>query len=168
MEEKRRTGIVIEIVSKKQCLGKVEQSGKFDKLWIDENSGQITYCVVLPKGRVFDNIVGLKFQIDGSKGDQKENIFFLPWERILEVRTLDGRPIYRNWYLCPKCRRIAKLFLKNYKGVMCRFCGVVIFPEENKKVCISNFEEIFPAEQKETPAIELHYSKDSGFTEEGT
>jgi len=141
--EKRITGIVIEILSKKQSLGKSGGENS-EPLWLDKTNGHITYCIVLPKGRVYDNIIGLKFQIEAREEwnkDEEGNVFYLDWRQILEVRTLDGRVIYRNWYLCPKCRRITKLFLEK-SGPFCRYCECPISRKENREICISQFEEI--------------------------
>ena len=144
MDRRRIIGIVIEISSKKQSLKSGDAN--FENRWLDRDDGHITYCIVLPKGRVYDNIIGLKFQIEAREKEEFnqyeiENVFYLPWEQILEVRTLDGRVIYRNWHLCPKCRRITKLFLKK-KGPFCRYCALPISREKNREICISPLEEI--------------------------
>ena len=129
---KPKTGIVVEILSRKNVLKKkTENSGQ---LKLDGSDGHITHCIVLPRGCATDNIMGLKFQIDAEKGEDKGNVFYFGWPRILEVRTLDGCPIYRNWCLCPKCRRIAKSFY-------CKDCECEISPEENRNACISPFQE---------------------------
>ena len=67
-------GIVVEIRSEKKYLGKYGKDR--EEFWV--NDGQITNCVVLPRGCVFDNIAGLKFQIDVEKGDRKRNVFWVP------------------------------------------------------------------------------------------
>lgn len=128
----QRVGIIAEILSDKQCLGKSGEG--FSKRWLSKNVGHITHCIVLPRGSVFDNIVGLGFQIDSGKGDieeNEENVFYFNWPQIVEVRTLDGRVLYRNWYLCPKCRRVAK-------SKDCCFCGCSISVENNRKACTAS------------------------------
>ncbi|MCJ7786710.1 hypothetical protein MUP06_00640, partial [Patescibacteria group bacterium] len=84
-----RVGIIVEILSDKRYLGKSGE--RFTKRWLPKNVGHITHCIVLPKGSVRDNIIGLEFQIDSEKGNIKENVFYFNWPRIVEVRTLDGR-----------------------------------------------------------------------------
>lgn len=135
--KRRIIGVVVEILSEKKYLGKHGEG--CGQRWLNSSDGHITHCIVLPKGCVFDNISGLKFQIDVAKGDQKENVFYFPWERILEARTLDGRPLYRNWYLCPTCRRITNFFPGS--KAFCKHCLSGITSEENRKVCISPFQE---------------------------
>lgn len=127
-----KIGIIIEILSKKNVLKK--KSKNSEQCQLDDSDGHITHCIVLPKGCVYDNIMGLKFLIDAKKGENKENVFYFGWYRILEVRTLDGHPIYRNWCLCPKCRRIAKIFY-------CKHCKCEISAEENRNACVSPFQE---------------------------
>jgi len=133
---KPKIGIVVEISSKKRCLGKSGEN--FEQRWLNDSDGHITHCIVLPKGCVFDNIMGLRFQIDAEKGNKKENTFFFNWDQILEVRTLDGRPIYRNWYLCPTCRRITKTFLRS--GPFCKYCESPVSTTESREACISPFQ----------------------------
>ncbi len=132
---KSKTGIVVEILSKKKCLGKTGED--YERRWLNDSDGHITHCIVLPRGCAFDNIMGLGFQIDADTGDKKENIFFLGWDQILEVRLLDGRPIYRNRYLCPTCRRITKTFLDS--GPFCKHCESSISTTENREACISPY-----------------------------
>lgn len=131
----RIAGIVIEIVSKKYELNK--------ERYLTENEGHITSSIILPKGQAYDAQFGLEFVIDKdqnpSDGKINETFFRLPWGKILEVRTLDGRVLYRNWYLCPTCRRITKFFLAS--GVpFCRHCEHKISVKENREICISPFE----------------------------
>ncbi len=132
-------GIIVEIVSTKKCVGKFAEDKK--EIWIDGKEGHITHCIVLPKGRAYDNMVGLKFQIDAKKGDDVKNVFYVPWEKILEVRNMEGGSIYRNWYLCPQCRRITKFFLSN-SGPFCRYCECKISQEANRKACILPLAEV--------------------------
>ncbi len=133
---KSKIGIIVEVSSEKRCLGKSGEN--FEQRWLNEPDGHVTHCIVLSKGCADDNIVGLKFWIDAEKGDKKENRFYFGWDQILEVRTLDGHPIYRNWYLCPNCRRITKSFPKGI-GPYCEHCNCKISAEENRKACISPF-----------------------------
>jgi hypothetical protein len=136
----RQVGIVVEIRSEREYLGRCGKGG--EKFWVSGDE-HITYCVVLPRGRVFDNIRGLKFQVDTQRGDKETNFFWLEWENILEVRTLDGGILFRNWYLCPKCRKVTKLFLKS--GPFCRYCECPISKEKNRGVQnerLYNMEEI--------------------------
>lgn len=124
-------GIIVEIVTERSYLGKFGEGKK--KFWVD--SREVTNCLTLPKGKVFDNIIGLKFQVDHEKGEKEGNVFWLNWDRIVEVRTLSGQPIFRNWNLCPKCRRIAKLFLKS--GPFCRYCECSVSIDENRKATLA-------------------------------
>ena len=132
----RMAGIVIEVISKKLTLGK--------QRYLTKNEGHITSCIILTKGQVYDAQFGLEFIIDKNKdahdGEINETFFRLPWTKILEVRTLDGRVLYRNWYLCPTCRRITKFFLASGEP-FCRHCEHKISVKENREICISPFEE---------------------------
>lgn len=132
------TGIIVEFVSTKKYVGRFAEDEK--EVWIDRKEGHITNCIVLPSGRVYDDINGLKFQIDAKKGDDVKNVFYLPWKRILEVRNMEGKPIYRNWFLCPQCRRITKLFLPG--GPFCSRCECKVSQEANRRVCISPLVEV--------------------------
>ena len=130
----RIAGIVIEVISRKQTLN--------EERYLTENEGHITYCITLPKGQVYDSLFGLEFIINKDKYDYNDKInetfFRLPWEKILEVRTLDGRVLYRNWNLCPTCRRITKLFLASGEP-FCRHCEHKISVKENREICVSPF-----------------------------
>lgn len=121
---KPKVGIVVEILSEKRHLGKVGEDGL--ECWLPPVCGHITHCIVMPKGRVFDNIGGLEFQMNADRGDECGNVFYLPWSVILEVRTLRGHIIYRNFNLCLKCRRITMYQER------CRHCGSLLGKKERR------------------------------------
>lgn len=134
---RKRVGIIIEISSKGKSVNSWEKKKR--SRWLGE-AGHITKCIVLPRGCVAEDLVaGLKFQTDINKGEKPENFFSLPWGKILEVRSLDGRPFFRNWDLCLKCRRITKFLLNS--GPFCRQCECHISRKENRENLISPFEE---------------------------
>jgi hypothetical protein len=136
---RKRVGIIIEISSKGTSVNSWEEKNR--SRWLDK-TGHITKCIVLLRGRVAEDLgAGLKFQIDIDKGEEPENFFSLPWEKILEVRTLDGRPFFRNWNICQKCRQITKFFLDSGRGPFCLQCECRVSQEENRKNLISPHEE---------------------------
>ena len=135
----KRVGIIIEIISEGKSVNSWEEKKK--SCWLGR-AGHITKCIVLLQGRVADDLgLGLKFQINIKNGEGSENFFSLPWEKILEIRTLDGRPFFRNRYICQKCRQITKFFLPSGRGPFCLQCECRVSQEENRKNLVSPLED---------------------------
>ena len=124
-----KIGIIVEIASRKRSLGKQGENNELFHL--PKIDGRINYCVVLPQGCLEDDVQsGLTFRIDSERGSEKENIIFFSWQQIIEVRTLNGEILCRNWYLCSKCRKIVHTSF-------CRSCGLTISVEQNRSVASS-------------------------------
>lgn len=127
---KSMIGIVVEVMRSVVALEEDEVDPVRELAGLGSSMGSITYNIPLPRGHVENNgLSGLIFF--GGEKDDKEKSLILSWTQVVEVRSVENnRPFLRNWFLCSRCRTIAKVGDSH-----CEMCGHRILVEQNKAIC---------------------------------